>query len=125
MYEVNRSIAVIRPRAAFQDWLKSLPGDLDAELTLEDLRRDCNALLIPASDDYAVAEEFVLQHYRVLFQAELADWCEDDGLWPEELSPEQFSEWFDVEIHTVLTDLVDEPLQREAFLPLDLYREED
>ena len=54
-----------------------------------------------------------------LFSAELADWCDDDAFWPE-LSPALFSEWFDVEIHSVLTDLVDQPLEREAFIPLDL-----
>lgn len=119
MYEVNRSIAILKPRQPFLDWLKNLPGSLDGQLELAQLRGDCNALLIPAADDYASAEDFVRQHYRTLFSAELADWCDDDAFWPE-LSPALFSQWFDVEIHSVLTDLVDQPLEREAFIPLDL-----
>ncbi len=124
MYEVNRSIALIRPNAPFLAWLKSLPGGLDAGLRLEDLAADCNALLIPPVDDADSAADFVLHHYQTLFQAELADWCEDETLWPAPLTAERFSEWFSVEIHSVLTDLVDAPLEREAFVPLDLNTED-
>ncbi|MDC7718198.1 VacJ [Vogesella sp. DC21W] len=119
MYEVNRSIAILKPRQPFLDWLKSLPGGLDEQLELVQLRGDCNALLIPAADDYDSAEDFVRQHYHSLFAAELADWCEDEAFWPA-LTPALFTDWFDVEIHSVLTDLVEQPLEREAFIPLDL-----
>lgn len=119
MYEVNRSIAILKPRQPFLDWLKSLPGGLDEQLELVQLRGDCNALLIPAADDYDSADDFVRQHYHSLFAAELADWCEDEAFWPA-LTPALFGEWFDVEIHSVLTDLVEQPLEREAFIPLDL-----
>ncbi len=119
MYEVNRSVAIIKPRQPFLDWLQNLPGSLDGQLQLDQLRADCNALLIPAADDYDSAEDFVRLHYRTLFGAELADWCDDDAFWPE-FTPALFTEWFDVEIHSVLTDLVDNPLEREPFIPLDL-----
>ena len=122
MYEVNRSVAILKPRQPFLDWLQQLPGTLDGQLQLEELRRDCNALLIPAADDYASAEDFVRQHYRTLFGAELADWCDDEVFWPE-MSPQLFLHWFDVEIHSVLTDLVDFPLEREPFVPFDLDQE--
>lgn len=122
MYEVNRSVAVLKPRQAFLDWLLQLPGNLEGGLQLEELRRDCNALLIPAADDYASAQDFVHHHYRTLFGAELADWCDDDAFWPE-LTPQLFLQWFDVEIHSVLTDLVDFPLEREPFVPFDLDQE--
>lgn len=120
MYEVNRSVAIIRPKAPFLAWLKSLSRDIDQSITLESLTMDCNAMLIPAEDDFAELENFVMQHYRTLFQAELADWCEDEKHWPQPLTPELFSQWFDVQIHSVLTDLVDAPLEREPFEPLDM-----
>jgi len=124
MFEVNRSIALIRPKAPFLDWLQHLPGDLAEQVELDALTRDCNALLIPAADDYESAIDFVLQHYRILFQAELADWCDDEQYWPDLLSPALFLEWFEVEIHSVLTDMVDTPLEREPFVPLDLNSED-
>ncbi|MBN3003892.1 hypothetical protein HNO92_002588 [Chromobacterium alkanivorans] len=120
MYEVNRSIALIRPLAPFHAWLQALPGGLDEEISLAHLGQDCNALLIPAAEDYADAQAFVHERYQQLFQAELADWCDDDSLWPEELSLELFQQWFAVEIHSIVTDLVDEALEREAFVPLEL-----
>lgn len=81
---------------------------------------DCNALLILPAEDADDARRFVQQRYRQLFEAELADWCEDESLWPQNISPNLFQQWFRVEIHSVLTDLVEEPLEREAFAPLDL-----
>ncbi|SME91406.1 VacJ [Pseudogulbenkiania subflava] len=120
MYEVNRSVAIIRPRPPFLDWLKQLPGELNDNVTLASLTRDCNALLIPCADDYDAAEQAVLEQYQQLFQAELADWCDDDSLWPAPLTLALFQEWFQLEIHSVLSDIVDEPLERAEFVPFDL-----
>ena len=120
MYEVNRSVAIIRPKAPFLEWLKSLPGDMDDFLTLEVLGRNSNAMLIPPADDPTTLEGYVLQHYLPLLQAELADWCEDDSYWPEHLTPALFSQWFDIQVHSILTDMVDTPLERETFIPLEL-----
>lgn len=120
MYEVNRSVAIIRPRAPFLDWLKQLPGELNDNVTLESLTRDCNALLIPCADDYDAAEQAVLEQYPSLFQAELADWCDDESLWPAPLTLALFQDWFQLEIHSVLSDIVDEPLERARFEPFEM-----
>lgn len=49
MYEVNRSVLVIKPKQPFVDWLLSLPFRFDPEeVNLLNLREDCNALLVPA-----------------------------------------------------------------------------
>ncbi|WP_024301166.1 hypothetical protein [Pseudogulbenkiania sp. MAI-1] len=120
MFEVNRSVAIIRPRPPFLEWLKQLPGELNDNVTLESLTRDCNALLIPCADDYDAAEEAVLDQYQQLFQAELADWCDDETLWPAPLTLELFQQWFQLEIHSVLSDIVDEPLERAEFVPFEL-----
>lgn len=89
-------------------------------MSLDQLGLDCNALLIPPAEDYTDAQTFILERYQQLFEAELSDWCDDDGLWPEALTLELFQQWFAVEIHSIVTDLVDEPLEREAFVPLEL-----
>ncbi|AQR66247.1 VacJ [Aquaspirillum sp. LM1] len=125
MYEVNRSVAIVKPKQPFFDWLNSLPFEQDETLTLHALRQDCNALLIPPAEDFEDAREFIRSHWRSIFDAELADWCEDDTLWPEKRTPNLFQQWFDVEVHSVLTDLVSEPLEREAFAELDLDGDDD
>ncbi|TFV00664.1 VacJ, partial [Bacillus stratosphericus] len=57
--------------------------------------------------------------HEQLFAAELADWCEDESLWPD-LDSGIFNEWFDIQLSTVLTDLEQEPLGREIFQPITL-----
>jgi hypothetical protein len=120
MYEVNRSVAVIRPKAAFLQWLRSLPGGQNSQLTLDTLQQNSNALLIPPADEPEAVAAFLRTHVESIFQAELADWCDDEQLWPQPLSAERFAQWFDIDVHAVLTDMVDAPLEREAFVALKM-----
>ena len=117
MFEVNRSVLIIKPRQPFADWLKQLPGTPAVDLA--ELRGNGNAVLIPNVDDVEPAD-FLASHFESLFSAELADWCEDESLWPTPLSATLFMDWFDLDIHAVLTDMVSAPLEREAFVPFDL-----
>lgn len=64
--------------------------------------------------------DFIKANWSSLFEAELADWCEDDSLWPVPRTQNLFSQWFEVETHSVVTDLAEAPLEREAFDALDL-----
>ena len=121
MYEVNRSVLVIKPKQPFVDWLLSLPFRFDPEeVNLLNLREDCNALLVPPVEDFSEVRDFIKANWSGLFEAELADWCEDDSLWPVPRTQNLFSQWFEVETHSVVTDLAEAPLEREAFDALDL-----
>ncbi|TDR80351.1 VacJ [Paludibacterium purpuratum] len=120
MFEVNRSVAILRPKQPFLDWLKSLPGGFETEPTLHDLRENGNALLVPAVDDLDELAEFIAENCIEMFEAELADWCEEDKLWPQQRSQALFERWFDIEVHGVVTDLVAEPLERDRFQPFAL-----
>jgi len=106
MYFVDRSVAVIKPKAPFMDWLNAVP-DSDIDLTLESLRADCTVILMP---EFAEPEEGVAyldEIYEQLFKMELASWYDDEELWPKDLSLKAFWEWFDVEIHSTVIDSVD------------------
>ncbi|BEV72421.1 MULTISPECIES: VacJ [unclassified Paludibacterium] len=120
MYEVNRSVIILRPQQPFLDWLNSLPGGFDTPPTLSALQAGSNALLVPAVDHGDELAEFIAEHYQTMFQAELADWCEDPGLWPSPLSASLFTQWFEIHLHGVVSDMVEEPLEREQFMPFDL-----
>ena len=50
MYFVDRSVAVIKPKQPFVDWLNQVP-DNDMELSLDSLRADCTVILIPEFDE--------------------------------------------------------------------------
>ena len=119
MYEINRSVFRLVPLQPFWNWLTALPGAELGDLTLEDLQNNANASLTTPCDDGEEVWAEIKPQIDTIFAAELADWCEDDSLWPD-LHPDIFAEWFDIRTATVVTDLTAEPLAREAFQPLDL-----
>jgi hypothetical protein len=114
MKQINRAIAVIKPRQPYVDWASSLPGDPD-ELSLDDLRRDCTAVLLPEFDTPVESEAFIASIAAELFEAELDAWYRDRTTWPLARDYRVFQEWFDVEIHTIVLDAGKSAIRREDF----------
>lgn len=117
MYEVNRSVIIVIPQLPFWNWLNNLPDSDLSGMSLEDLQEDANSYLIDACENADEVWDEVENRIEEIFAAELADWCEDQAEWPD-LAPEIFSEWFAIELSSIVTDLSSTPLQREAFEPL-------
>ncbi|HSH82471.1 MAG TPA: hypothetical protein VLA19_28405 [Herpetosiphonaceae bacterium] len=111
---INRAVAVIKPRQPYLDWAKSIPGPAD-DVTLDEVRTDCTAILIPDFDDPAEAEAFIATIAGDLFEMELDSWDRDPRTWPVNRSYAIFREWFDVEIHSIVLDASDDDLIREAY----------
>lgn len=109
MYHVNRSVAVIKPKQPFFDWLKSTP-DWDLDLTLDNLRVDCTALLVPEFDEPENAVSYIDDRFEQIFEMELSSWYEDKKLWPAKRDLQTFWEWFEVELHSVVVDVPDEDI---------------
>ncbi|MBV8657856.1 MAG: hypothetical protein JO142_08560 [Burkholderiales bacterium] len=109
MYFVDRSIAVIKPKQPFLDWLNKLP-DNEVTLTLEDIRSDCTVLMVPEVNEQEDGIAYVDDMADRIFEMELASWTQDDKLWPRVRNLKTFWDWFDVEIHTVLMDSVDQDI---------------
>lgn len=107
MYFVDRSVAVIKPRQPFLDWLNAVPEQDMVDLTLESLRADCTVILLPEFLEPEEAVSHVDEMYEQLFKMELSSWYEDPALWPADLSLKAFWEWFDVEIHSTVLDSVE------------------
>ncbi len=111
---VNRAVAVIKPRQPYLDWAKSIPGPAD-DVTLDELRTDCTAILIPDFDTPVESEAFIAGLAGDLFEMELEAWDRDPTTWPEDRSYKAFQEWFDVEIHSIVLDTADDDITWEAF----------
>lgn len=110
---------VVRPRQPFLDWVRSV-DDSPEKLELEDLQDDCSAYLVPECDDLEEQMAVILWCWEVVFEDELFAWFTDDDLWPDDRSPEMFIEWFDIEFHSTVSDLVDDlPLERINYDTLD------
>lgn len=113
MFEVNRSVLIIKPKQAFADWLQALPIEWETQAPkLQQLREDCNAFLIPITEERVGKQDYIRQYWKILFEGELADWCVESAYWPQQRSETLFLQWFDVELHSVLADLDHAPLER-------------
>lgn len=125
MIEVERIVTVLKPTGAFFDWLHRLP-DADKEITLEDLRDDCTTLLIPAFDSPDEADAYLEEICVEVFTNELEGWCDDENLWPKNIGFDLFQEWFDIEHHSMVYDMVDDDLEEDdAEDDEDLFEEDD
>lgn len=114
LYFVDRALAVIKPKQPFLDWLNSI-GEHNI-LTLESLRSDCTAILIPEYQEPEEAILYIDEIYQTLFELELSSWYEESKYWPTDRSLKTFWEWFDIELSTILIDTCHEPLKNRAAL---------
>ena len=114
MEVINRTVAIIKPRQPYLDWATSLP-DAPTDLTLNDLRRDCTAILLPQADEPAEAEAFIARIYADLFEMELEAWSRDRRVWPVTRPYHTFREWFACEVHSTVLDSVGGRITREAY----------
>ena len=109
MFDIDRSLIVVRPKQPFLDWVQSV--DYEEGLTLEHVRHDPSAYLIPEVF-YNDEQPAILQWcYEVVFEAELESWYTDPALWPQNRDLKMFFEWFEVEFHSGVFDLCDDPIQ--------------
>lgn len=107
MYPVDRSIAIVQPKQPFLDWIESLPGS-EIDITLEQLRTDSTAYLIPDFEDLEDALSSLDKIHNKIFEAELAEWSDDEDSWPKHRTLKVFWEWFDVKLHSIVVDAVED-----------------
>ncbi len=112
MSHINRSVVVVKARQPFLDWTQSLPDPLE-NLTLERLHDDCHAYLFPHWDAHEEREELLAEVYDFLFDQELFGWHRDARAFPRNRTLMGFREWFDVEFHSVVVDLVEGDIVKE------------
>ena len=113
MYEINRTIAIIKPKQPYLDWARRMSDPI--EITLQELRQDCTAVLLPEVADDIQTETIVNMLAPELFAIELAAWDVQEDAWPEARDAATFRAWFDVELHSVVLDTVRAPIRRERY----------
>jgi hypothetical protein len=112
MKTINRSIAVIRLKQPFVDWVNSFPYE-DKVYTVESFRDDCTAVLIPEYDTDQEAKDHINEVWEELFEDELEGWYTDESLWPEDRTQGLFWQWFEVEFHSMVLDPYQEAIEWE------------
>ena len=114
MHTIDRFVAIINPKQPFLDWLESQP-DRDLATTLEELRTECNALLIREYDSVEQAMRYIERNHKYIFELHLFDWYTDETMWPEKRTLSVFRKWFDVEIYSVVYDMIGEAIFPKEF----------
>ena len=110
MSEINRSLIILRQKQPFLDWARTLE-DRDIDFTLEELSNDSIAYLVPEILDDSEQEALLESCYDILFEEQLNGWWTDESNWPKERDLKMFLDWFEVEFHTLVFDLCDEPVR--------------
>ena len=107
---LNRDLLVVRLKQPFVDWVNEAdPYPSGSRMTMKEVNEDLPVFLVHdyASEDF---EGWLEQCYQPIFEELLEQWYVDEALWPQELSLELFKAWCEVEIHSMIFDLVDQPL---------------
>ena len=109
---INRSSLIVRPKAAYIEWARSIDEE-SSRFTAEDFQRERTVYLVEDLDDDRHAERLVRVIYDFLFETELEGWCTDESTWPPDRNYKMFREWFELEINTLVVDLVYGPIESE------------
>lgn len=106
---IDRNAILVRPKQAYFDWANSVVADGKPMNS----RGECNIYLIREMGSNEDVMRWVKKHFDELFVNELNDWYTDEERWPTDRTYKMFSEWFDVELHSMVLDLEDGPVTKE------------
>lgn len=114
---INRQLILVLPKQPALDWIMSVdPQPLD-HLTLNDIRQETDAFLISEGivNSPEQAQKWAERRWSELFLQFVSGWYLDMDLWPQKRTLKMFREWFEVQYHSMVWDLADEPLTHEEW----------
>ncbi len=104
-FTINRHLIILMPKQPVLDWIKRVDPD-PPNLTLEQLRQEQNAFLVPDSlDGQEDAEKWVKRSWQVFFEGYLNEWYTVESWWPQKRTYKMFKDWFEVQYHSMVWDL--------------------
>lgn len=113
MFEVDRSIVVVRPTQAFYDWYVSLP-DSPIE-TFAEVREETHSYLLPKIETKVPSSSIIpddLAH--TIFEWELMLRMIDDKHWPPNRTKiDDLLEWFEIQVVPLVVDTLEDDLNRQ------------
>ena len=112
---LNRSLMIVRMKQPFADWVNEADPQPDSnQMTLAQVNEDNPVFLI---HDWACedVEGWLEQCYLPLFEEILEQWYLDESLWPQERTLKRFRAWCEIEVHSMVIDVVDEPLKDDDY----------
>lgn len=101
---LNRCLLTIKAKEPFLNWVNSLP-DSD-KVTIEELNEDTAVYLVPEYEDDDQRDRILKKVYKDIFEEQLESWWIDEKYYPAKRDLKTFKQWFHVEFHSMITDLV-------------------
>jgi hypothetical protein len=113
MQFLNRSVAIIKPKQPFVDWVNSTDPNSDFKMTLEQIRSDPTCILIPEFVHPNEGQSYIKKHYNDIWHWSLYGYWTDEKAYPKSRTYKKFIEWFDVELGSEVLDFLDEEIEKE------------
>jgi hypothetical protein len=105
MHSINRAAIVVRPKASFFEWARSLVGG-----SPESTEAWTSVYLVPA-DENDQPDTIVRRCFGQVFEEQLEAWHRAEDDWPTPRTCSLFQQWFDAEVVDLVLDLSDEPVR--------------
>jgi len=106
---INRAAVVVRPKAPFFDWARTLEGGLP-----NSVKPWTSVYLfeIPDDDDF---DTVVRERFLEVFEEQLESWHLVVDHWPAPRTYAMFEQWFDFEIAEPVRDLDESDIEHEDY----------
>ncbi len=112
---LNRAALILRYDQPFVDRINAAdPSSTSHPLTLAEVNEERTVYLVEVEDEDELAG-WQARHHTELFEEELNGWYTDPALWPRDRSLRMLQEWCPFELHTVVVDTSESPLEDDEF----------
>lgn len=114
---INRNLILILPKQPALNWIRSLDQAPSDHLTLDSIRQEQDAFLVAEGKVQTLegAQRWVERHWNDHFSEFLYSWFIDEDLWPKRRTLGMFREWFDVQFHSMVWNMSDDPIIHEQW----------
>ncbi|MCB0750468.1 MAG: hypothetical protein KDC52_03230 [Ignavibacteriae bacterium] len=106
---IDRNAIIVRPKKPFFDWLNAIYKDDDPISEKE----ENNIYLIREMDSNDQIRNWIKKNFDDIFVNEHNDWYTEELKWPENRTFKMFSNWFDIEVCSMILDLEDSNITKE------------
>jgi hypothetical protein len=103
---LNRAALIVRPAEPFLVWA----SQLDDSGLVPSPDDEQTVYLVPEFEDDDEREAILEVVFAEVFERELYGWHTDERDWPKNRTLAMFREWFRIELHSIVEDMVDGPL---------------
>ena len=112
---INRAALIIRFKQPFVDWVNGVDKTpCNGSIKLQEANDDTSVFLI-SSTMAGQIDRWLNRNYQPLFEEILEEWYTDVSLWPESRTLQLFNSWFDIELHNMVLDTLEEEIVADRF----------